>query len=149
MTDSAKNIELITEHSTHSTGGGQKPPLRILLVEDSRTNQLIATYNLEQAGYVVEIADNGLKAVQALNERDFDLVLMDVFMPEMDGLEATRIIRQQEQGSGRRIPIVAMSATETQEHRQKCLAAGMDGFVSKPVIPAELHETVTLLLHQE
>jgi len=123
--------------------------LRILLAEDSPTNQLLATYNLEQAGYVVEVVDNGRKAVQALDEGDFDLVLMDVFMPEMDGLEATQTIRQQEQTSGQRIPIIAMSGTDTQEHRQKCLGAGMDGFVSKPVTPNEFREILALLLPQK
>ena len=149
MTDSINDTGLTAGHSTqatHSTGGEQKPLLRILLAEDSPTNQLIATYNLEQAGYVVEVADNGRKAVQALRERDFDLVLMDVFMPEMGGLEATRIIRQQEQASGQRIPIVAMTGTDTQEQRQKCLVAGMDGFVSKPVTLDELHEVIAPLL---
>ncbi len=131
----------------HSNKGGN-PPLRILLAEDSPTNQLLVTYNLEQAGYVVEVVDNGQKAVRALEEQDFDLVLMDVFMPEMDGLEATQIIRQKEQGSERRIPIIAMTGTETQEHRQKCLAAGMDGFVSKPVTRNEFDATIASLLPQ-
>ncbi len=153
MTDSIKNTELMAGCSgipaTHSTCGEQKPSLRILLAEDSPTNQLIATYNLEQAGYVVEVADNGYKAVQALGEQDFDLVIMDVFMPEMNGLEATRTIRQQEQASGQRIPIVAMTGTDTQEQRQKCLTAGMDGFVSKPVTPNELREVIAPLLFRK
>ena len=135
--------------ATHSTSGEEQLSLRILLAEDSPTNQLLATYNLEQAGYVVEVVDNGRKAVQALDEGDFDLVLMDVFMPEMDGLEATQTIRQQEQTSGQRIPIIAMSGTDTQEHRQKCLGAGMDGFVSKPVTPNEFREILALLLPQK
>ena len=122
--------------------------MRILLAEDSPTNQLIAKYNLEQTGYLVEVVDNGQKALQALAEGNFDLVLMDVFMPEMDGLEATQAIRQEEKGSGRRIPIIAMTSTDTQENRAKCLEAGMDGFVSKPVTPNELHEVLTSLLPQ-
>jgi two-component system sensor histidine kinase/response regulator len=126
----------------------QKSALRVLLAEDSPTNQLIAKFNLEKAGYVVEVVDDGKKAVQALEEGSFDLVLMDVFMPEMDGLEATRVIRQREKGSRRRIPIVAMTGTDTQEHRAKCLEAGMDGFVSKPVTADEFHEVLASLLPQ-
>ena len=126
----------------------QKSALRVLLAEDSPTNQLIAKFNLERAGYVVEVVDDGQKAVQALAEVDFDLVLMDVFMPEMAGLEATRAIRQWEKGSGRRVPIVAMTGTDTQEHRAKCLEAGMDGFVSKPVTANEFHEVLASLLPQ-
>ncbi len=132
----------------HSDSGGERLPLRILLAEDSPTNQLLASYNLEQAGYVVEVVDNGQKAVLALEERDFDLVLMDVFMPEMDGLEATQIIRRKEQGSERRIPIIAMTGTDTLEHRQKCLAAGMDAFVSKPVTHNEFNAAISSLLPQ-
>jgi CheY-like chemotaxis protein len=124
----------------------QKSALRVLLAEDSPTNQLIAKFNLEKAGYVVEVVDDGKKAVQALEEGSFDLVLMDVFMPEMDGLEATRAIRQREKGSGRRVPIVAMTGTDTQEHRAKCLEAGMDGFVSKPVTADEFHKVLASLL---
>ncbi|MCP4543320.1 MAG: response regulator [Chloroflexi bacterium] len=120
--------------------------LRILLAEDSPTNQLIATYNLEQAGYVVEVVDDGQKAVQALGEGDFDLVLMDVFMPQMDGLEATQVIRQQEKDSGCHVPIIAMTGTDTLEHRAKCLKAGMDAFISKPVIISEFHEVLASFL---
>lgn len=153
MADSIKGAELTTGPSsaqvTHPDAGKEGPPLRILLAEDSPTNQLIATINLEQAGYVVEVVDNGQKAVRALGEGDFDLVLMDVFMPEMDGLEATRAIRRKEKDSGRRIPIIAMTGTDTQEHRQKCLEAGMDGFVSKPVTPDEFHEVIALLLSRD
>lgn len=123
-----------------------KSALRVLLAEDSPTNRLITTYNLERAGYVVEVVGDGQKAVQALEEGNFDLVLMDVFMPEMDGLEATRVIRQQEQGSERRIPIIAMTGTDTREHRAKCLEAGMDGFVSKPVTLGEFREVIASLL---
>jgi CheY-like chemotaxis protein len=119
-----------------------KVRLRILLVEDSPTNQLIAKMNLEQAGHVVTVVDNGREAVRALEEPGFDLVLMDVLMPEMDGTEAARIIRRREVGSGRHIPIVAITATDTQEHRETCLEAGMDDFVSKPLNLHELHRVI-------
>ena len=124
----------------------RKDRLRILVAEDSPTNRLVAAMNLEQTGYVTEIVDNGLRAIQALEEKDFDLALMDVFMPEVDGLEATRIIRQRECGSGRRIPIIAMTATDTQEHRERCLEAGMDGIVFKPVNGDELRRVIAPVL---
>ena len=150
MPDQIGNVESLggqrlTEEEC-SNVGEEEGRLRILLVEDSPTNQLIATMNLEQAGYVVEVVDNGRKAVQALDERGFDLVLMDVYMPEMSGLEATRAIRQGEKGSGQHTPILGMTATDTQEHRKECLEAGMDGFVSKPVTSCELCGAITLLL---
>ena len=124
----------------------KKSALRVLLAEDSPTNQLIATYNLEQAGCVVKVVDDGQKAVQALEKEDFDLVLMDVFMPKVNGLEATRVIRQREQDSERRIPIIAMTGTDTREHRAKCLQAGMDAFISKPVTLGEFREIIASLL---
>jgi CheY-like chemotaxis protein len=149
MTDSSTNAESRAEQAAaqgaHSDVCQQWTRLRILLAEDSPTNQLIARASLERAGHVVEVVDNGRKAIQALEEQDFDLVLMDVFMPEMDGTEAARIIRQSETGSGRHIPIIAMTATDTQEHRDVCLESGMDGFVSKPVSPNELYDAIEQL----
>lgn len=150
MPDLTESAALTTEHSsTQSTAPEaekESRQLRILLAEDSPTNQLIATINLEQAGHLVKVVDNGQKAVQALDDETFDLVLMDVYMPEMDGLEATRAIRQGEEASGRHIPIIAMTGTDTQKHRQGCLQAGMDGFIIKPVTQRELHEAIALLL---
>jgi len=119
-----------------------KPRLHILLAEDSPTNQLIAVANLKKAGHTVQVADNGLKAVQALEQEAFDLVLMDVAMPEMDGLEATQVIREREQESGAHIPIIAMTAFATKEYRDKCAAAGMDDYVTKPVNPKELQRAI-------
>jgi CheY-like chemotaxis protein len=116
--------------------------LHILLAEDSLTSRLIAMMNLEEAGHAIEVVENGHEAVQMLEEGEFDLVLMDVYMPELDGLEATRIIRRREKDSGRHVPIIAMTATETERHLEKCLAAGMDGFVSKPVSLDELHRVL-------
>ncbi|MDY6875180.1 MAG: response regulator [Chloroflexota bacterium] len=120
--------------------------LRILLAEDSPTNQLIAVSNLKKAGHTVQVTDNGRKAVQAFAEGEFDLVLMDVAMPEMDGLEATQVIREREKESGGHIPIVAMTAFATKEYRKKCLEAGMDAYVTKPVSPDELNRTIEPLL---
>ncbi|HDQ72072.1 MAG TPA: response regulator [Chloroflexi bacterium] len=107
--------------------------LHVLLVEDSRTNRLILTASLEQAGCLVKAAQNGQEALHLLRDGAFDLVLMDVFMPHMDGLEATRAIRQSEPADGRRMPIIGLTATNTPEQRDLCLAAGMDACMSKPL----------------
>jgi len=125
---------------------GGKRQLRILLAEDNNTNKLIAVMTLEKAGHVVEVVENGRKAIEALERETFDLILMDVYMPEMDGLEATRIIRARAAESGRHIPIIAMTATDTQEHRQCCKEAGMVGFISKPVKLDELNTVIATLL---
>ena len=116
--------------------------LKILVAEDSPTNQLIARKNLEKAGHQVTIANNGLEAVEAVKAETWDLVLMDVAMPEMDGLDATRTIREAEEASGGHVPIIATTAFATKEYRDKCGEAGMDGYVSKPVSVDELYETI-------
>jgi two-component system, sensor histidine kinase and response regulator len=108
-------------------------PLRVLLVEDNTVNQLVARRLLEKNGHAVVIAENGRIALDALDEADFDMVLMDVQMPEMDGLAATAAIRRREAGTGRRLPIVALTANALKGDRERCLAAGMDGYVAKPV----------------
>jgi|SRR4051794_17691352 len=113
------------------------PTLQILLVEDNLINQKLAARLLEKAGHVVTIAANGKEAVDQVAARPFDLVLMDVQMPEMDGFEATQAIRQKEAGE-RRLPIVALTAHAMVGDREKCLQAGMDGYVTKPVQPPVL-----------
>ena len=108
----------------------------ILLVEDNEVNQQVACELLQAAGFVVEVADNGQIALERVQARRFDLVLMDMQMPVMDGLEATRAIRALGSlGQGQRLPIVAMTANAMQADRQRCIDAGMDGFVSKPIDP--------------
>ena len=109
------------------------PPLAILLVEDNPINQKVASRVLERAGHCVTIAGNGVEAIDQVSGRDFDLVLMDVMMPEMDGLSATVAIREREQGTDRHLPIVALTANAMDGDREKCLEAGMDGYVSKPI----------------
>ena len=113
----------------------QRLPLRILLVEDNANNRKLALLVLERLGYSAEVAHNGLEALAVLQRRSFDVVLMDMQMPEMDGLEATRRIRQRWPEDG---PwIIAMTANAMPEDRQRCLAAGMDDYLSKPIrIPA-------------
>jgi len=112
--------------------------LRILLAEDNAVNQRLATRLLEKRGHSVTVAATGREALAALENATFDLVLMDVQMPDMDGLEATAAIRAREAGLGRRIPIIALTAHTMKGDRERCLAAGMDGYVAKPVIAAEL-----------
>jgi PAS domain S-box-containing protein len=106
--------------------------LRILLAEDNLANQKVASYILQGRGHVVEIAGDGQEAVRLSAENCYDVILMDVQMPGMDGLEATAAIRKRESG-GRRTPIIAMTAHAMQSDRQRCLASGMDDYLSKPI----------------
>jgi PAS domain S-box-containing protein len=112
-------------------------PLRILLVEDNPANQKLATYILQDRGHRVEIAGDGEEAVWLTEQNQYDLVLMDVQMPGMNGLEAAAAIRQREHNGGR-VPIIAMTAHALKGDRERCLAAGMDGYLSKPVNAQEL-----------
>jgi PAS domain S-box-containing protein len=117
--------------------------LRILLVEDNPVNQTLALALLQTQGHTVTLAANGKEALETLRTASpFDLVLMDLQMPEMDGVEATRRIRQRERETGGRVPILAMTAHAMKGDREVCLAAGMDGYVSKPVRPQELQEAI-------
>jgi two-component system, sensor histidine kinase and response regulator len=117
-------------------------PLHILLAEDNAVNQRLATRLLEKQGHTVELANNGCEALAALERKSFDLVLMDVQMPEMDGFEATARIRTKEAAGGRRLPIIAMTAHAMKGDRERCLEAGMDGYVSKPIQPHDLNEAI-------
>jgi CheY-like chemotaxis protein len=114
-----------------------RPQLRILLVEDNLANQKVATYILEDWGHLVDIAGDGQEAVYWTERNRYDVILMDVQMPVMDGLEATAAIRKREDG-GHRVPIVAMTAHAMKGERERCLAAGMDGYLSKPVNAQEV-----------
>ncbi|HTT32763.1 MAG TPA: response regulator [Methylomirabilota bacterium] len=120
--------------------------LRILLAEDNLVNQQLAMRLLEKRGHHVVVTANGQEALAALDKSTFDLVLMDVQMPEMDGFEATAAIRQKEKTNGQRLPIVALTAHAMKGDREKCLAAGMDGYLSKPLRPQELDEVLDLYL---
>ncbi len=117
-------------------------PLHILLAEDGLANQKLAVGLLERWGHRVVVANDGREAVAMWESQAFDLVLMDVQMPEMDGYEATRIIRQREQAIGTHVPIIALTAHALKGDRETCLAAGMDGYVSKPVRSHELFEAI-------
>jgi PAS domain S-box-containing protein len=120
--------------------------LRILVAEDNAVNQRLAVRLLEKQGNTVVVAGNGREALAALAGGSFDLILMDVQMPEMDGLEATAHIRAQEKETGKHIPIIAMTAQAMKGDREQCLEAGMDGYVSKPIQPAQLWHAIAKLL---
>jgi two-component system sensor histidine kinase/response regulator len=128
-----------------SDSAGRQSGLRILLVEDNRINRRVALRMLEKDGHQVTIAEDGKKALQAVEQNTFDLALMDVQMPEMDGFETTAAIRDRERGTGRHLPIVAMTARAIKGDRERCLAAGMDDYVSKPVAFAELRRVLSAM----
>jgi signal transduction histidine kinase/DNA-binding response OmpR family regulator len=134
------------EVETVGVGKVELPPLRILLVEDSVVNQKLALGVLKRKGHSVVVAENGKEAIAALSSQQFDVVLMDVEMPEMDGLEATAVIRVKEKQTGEHVPIVAMTAHAMKGDRQRCLEAGMDDYVSKPIRAQQLFETIGSVL---
>ncbi len=119
--------------------------LRILLAEDNVVNQRVAVRMFEKRGHTVCVASNGQEALDILGDDKFDLILMDIQMPLMDGIEATKRIRAKEEGSGEHIPIIAVTAYAMREDKDRCLAAGMDAYLSKPVHPEEVLTTVEKL----
>jgi signal transduction histidine kinase/CheY-like chemotaxis protein/HPt (histidine-containing phosphotransfer) domain-containing protein len=129
MTQEEKEPQLITRHSLRES----RQHLEVLLAEDNAVNQKVAVRILEKAGHKVQVAENGIEAVKALEEKAFDLVLMDLQMPEMGGFEATAVIREKERETGGHIPIIAMTAHAMKGDRKACLEAGMDDYVPKPV----------------
>jgi two-component system sensor histidine kinase/response regulator len=134
-------LQVVTRHSLRE--GRRK--LRILLAEDNTVNQMVAARLLGKRGHTVVIAGNGREALATLYEPgavEFDLILMDVQMPEMDGFEATGIIRAREKTSGAHLPIIAMTAHAMKGDEERCLAAGMDGYVSKPIQVEQLLSTI-------
>lgn len=138
-------LHLITRHSLRES----RQKLRILLAEDDRTNQLVAARLLEKRGHTVVIAATGREALALLVEPDsggFDLILMDVEMPDMGGFEATAIIREQEKSSGAHLPIIAMTAHGMKGDEARCLAAGMDTYLSKPIDVERLAATIDSVL---
>ncbi|MDD8025135.1 MAG: PAS domain S-box protein [Acidobacteriota bacterium] len=133
-------VPFVTRHTLHES---LRSRLRILLAEDNKTNQQVALGLLAKLGYRADVAVNGREAIQALEKDVYDLVLMDVQMPVMDGLEATRSIRAGETGAlNPRIPIIAMTAHALKGDRELCLAAGMDDYLSKPIAPQALADAI-------
>lgn len=117
------------------------PTVRILLAEDDLTNQFVAKTMLEKRGFSVSCANNGLEACEMVAARTYDLVLMDVSMPEMDGIEATMQIRKTSLGKSQ-VPIIAMTAHNMNEVQERCLEAGMNDFVAKPVSGSALTDKI-------
>jgi CheY-like chemotaxis protein len=117
--------------------------LRVLLAEDNPVNQTLAMRILERLGHKVQVVNNGREALGRSQTEEFDLILMDVQMPEMDGLEATKAIRDAEAGTGKHVSIVAMTAHAMKGDREKCLGAGMDGYLSKPIRIEELKQAMS------
>ena len=125
----------------------ERLPLRVLLVDDNLINQKVAVRMLQQFGYQPDVAGNGREALDALDRKPFDFIFMDVMMPELDGLEATRLIRKLQMGGDQlnyqsRIIIVAMTAHAMQGDREKCIAAGMDDYLAKPVRPKDVRDMI-------
>ncbi|MBF0495373.1 MAG: response regulator [Deltaproteobacteria bacterium] len=121
---------------------GAKPKLHILLAEDNFINQQMTRATLTKKGHTVIIAANGIEVLEALAKDHFDLILMDVQMPDMDGIQATAAIREIEKQTGEHIRIVALTAHAFEEDRDKCLAAGMDDYLAKPVRSSELLKNI-------
>ncbi len=120
--------------------------LRILVAEDNPINRMVVAGVLRKAGHAVSLASDGAEAVSLVARHEFDTVIMDVQMPEMDGLQATAHIRAGEQGTQRHLPIIAMTADATRVARQRCRAAGMDGYLTKPIVAELLFEAIAAVL---
>jgi CheY-like chemotaxis protein/HPt (histidine-containing phosphotransfer) domain-containing protein len=133
------------ESSSAGSNAEKIAPRRILLVEDNPINQKVAVGILGRCGHRVTVAGNGREALTILERETFDLILMDVQMPEMNGFETTVAIRRREEASGRRVPIAAMTANAMHGDRESCLAAGMDHYLTKPIQPEQLYELIARL----
>jgi CheY-like chemotaxis protein len=123
---------------THAVADTKPQQLRILMAEDNLVNQKVALSMLKRLGYRADVANNGLEVLRALQEKPYDVVLMDVQMPELDGLEATRRIRD----SGMDTRIIAMTAHALEGDREECLQAGMNEYISKPIKIEELRKAL-------
>ncbi|PKP52936.1 MAG: hypothetical protein CVT92_06610 [Bacteroidetes bacterium HGW-Bacteroidetes-1] len=124
----------------------EKQTLRILLVEDNELNQKFATAVIRKIGHEVDIAANGLIGVNLFKSNKYDLILMDIQMPEMNGIEATKAIRQLEalEGKNTHIPIIAVTAFAMDHDKRNCMEAGMDEFLAKPYKPFELEQKIAV-----
>jgi PAS domain S-box-containing protein len=140
-----KNMPLVTRHTLQEN----KHRSGVLLAEDNAVNQTLTVRLLEKRGYSVIVAGNGLEAVEAFENNQFDVVLMDIQMPEMDGFEATAAIRAKEKLTGGHVPIIAMTAHALKGDQERCISAGMDGYVSKPIRTSELFSTIESMLQNK
>ena len=141
----AAPVPLVTRHALRES----RRNLKVLLAEDNAVNRALAARLLEKRGHTVVPVENGRKALEAVEKQSYDLILMDVQMPEMDGFEATAAIRARESGTGRRIPIVAMTAHALKGDRERCLAAGMDDYISKPIRAQELLDVIQVVVGRQ
>ena len=139
-----ESTEVITRHTIRE----RRQSLRILLAEDNLINQKVVAKFLEKMGYQVSIAQNGVEAVSKVKKENFDLILMDVQMPEMDGFEATTAIRKIEKTSRKHIPIIALTAHALKGDREKCVAAGASDYLAKPVNTEQLLAALRTWLHR-
>jgi CheY-like chemotaxis protein len=134
------------ERQPHTAETPMGPSLRILLAEDNVVNQRVAIGMLTKAGHSVTLAENGKLALEALDGATFDLVLMDMQMPEMSGHETIAAIRERERQTGGHLPIIALTAHALKGDRERCLTAGADDYLAKPVTPAVLHERIAAIM---
>jgi two-component system, sensor histidine kinase and response regulator len=146
MLSALGSTTIFTEHDDDEVIATPNKSFRILLAEDNLVNQQLAVRLLEKAGHSVYVASDGRKAIEAYRQNRFDLVLMDVQMPEISGFEATAAIRSQQQACGNQVPIIAMTAHAIKGDRERCLAAGMDHYVTKPIDPNRLFAAIDEVL---
>jgi two-component system, sensor histidine kinase and response regulator len=125
-----------------TTAFAHSAALNVLVAEDNQVNQLVMQRMLAKRGHIVTLAVNGKRAYEAAIVNQFDLIFMDVQMPEMDGFEATAEIRRWELGRNLHVPIIALTAHAMSGDQERCISAGMDGYMTKPVNPAELDEVL-------
>ncbi len=141
MSSSTSSQKRTNEDSSTTASHGFRK-LRVLLAEDTRANQKLVLYILGKRGHSVDIAENGLKALDLLRAADYDVILMDVQMPELDGFRATQEVRKMADVRKSRVPIIALTAYAMKGDREQCLAAGMDGYLSKPISPQDLLDAI-------
>ncbi|MFQ5627219.1 MAG: response regulator [bacterium] len=142
LENSAPEVTVVPNHETEK----KYQHARVLVVEDNKLNQRVAQHVLEKSGFEVDIAENGAKAVEQLERKSYQLVLMDVQMPVMNGLQATAAIREREKQAGGHVPIIAMTAAASEADKQRCLEAGMDGYLTKPVQPQKMFEELEKIM---
>lgn len=146
MLQAVRRLPALNQAATPVVAVTLRNPLSVLLAEDNRINQKVAVALLEKAGHRVRVVSSGDEAIQESLDEDFDVILMDVQMPHMDGLETTRAIRRRESESGSRIWIIALTAHAMKGDRERCIEAGMDDYLAKPLNATELYEKLDLVL---
>ena len=136
-------------HGLPEDARDSQAPLRVLVAEDNAVNQRLITRLLEKRGHRAFVVQNGMQALEALERDSYDLILMDVQMPELDGMETTAMIREKERPGGTRQPVVALTAHAMQGDEERCLAAGMDGYLTKPIRAHELYDLLDSIFRPE